>query len=231
MEEPLVRNERVIDLPAGMNEFNSEWAAVVVDSKEMDVMCVEECTNEWGVCVRLDSKSGSMYVCSMYCKFNRKIEPYLEYLERVIDCAKGRPLIVGMNANAVSPMWHSKNAEDKDEREERGNKLEQMISAKELIVLNEPSEYYTFSGPNGESDIDVTLGNAALLKYECNWELKIEWCESDHNAMLIEIRPDEQEKINKKVTKNRWKLKGADWEKYGKEVHVELEKIGYGNFL
>ena len=200
-----MRNERVIGLPAGMNEFNSEWAAVVVDSKEMDVMCVEECTNEWGVCVRLDSKTGSMYVCSMYCKFNREIEPYLEYLERVIDCAKGRPLIVGMNANAVSPMWHSKNAEDKDEREERGNKLEQMISAKELIVLNEPSEYYTFSGPNGESDIDVTLGNAALLKYECNWELKIEWCESDHNAMERGVvNPEKRgEEIEKEISKHK----------------------------
>ncbi|KAJ3639214.1 hypothetical protein Zmor_004082 [Zophobas morio] len=61
LQEPLVRNERA----AGMNVFNSEWAAVVVDSKEMDIMCVEECTNEWGVCVRLDSKNGPMYVGSI----------------------------------------------------------------------------------------------------------------------------------------------------------------------
>ena len=46
LQEPLVRNGRVEGLPAGMSVFNNEWAAIVVDSKEMDVMCVEECTNE-----------------------------------------------------------------------------------------------------------------------------------------------------------------------------------------
>lgn len=97
LREPLVRNSRVVGLSAGMNVFNNEWAVIMVDSNEIDMMCVKECTNECAVCVRINIKKGPMYGCTIYCKFNRKTEPYLEYLERVIDCANGRPLIVGMD--------------------------------------------------------------------------------------------------------------------------------------
>ena len=60
-------------------------------------MSLEECTTEWGVCGRLENKNGPMYRSTIYCKFYRDMEPYLEYLERVTDCANGSPLIVGMD--------------------------------------------------------------------------------------------------------------------------------------
>jgi len=43
----------------------------------------------------------------------------------------------------------------------RGRALGEWIVANGMNVLNVPSESFTFSGPNGESDIDVTLVNDA----------------------------------------------------------------------
>lgn len=97
-------------------------------------------------------------------------------------------------------MCHSKIVEEAGEREEKSYMLKQVIGEKVLIVLKDLSEYFTFSGPNGESDIDLTLGNATMMKYEYSWKMKIEWCESDHNGIVIEIHQDKQKEMSNKVT-------------------------------
>ena len=38
----------------------------------------------------------------------------------------------------------------------RGKIVEEFFIPRRVIVLNEPSEWYTSSGANGQSDIDVT---------------------------------------------------------------------------
>lgn len=40
------------------------------------------------------------------------------------------------------------------------------------MLLNEPSEFYSFSGPNGESDIDVTFVNGVNGGCRYEWEVK-----------------------------------------------------------
>ena len=44
----------------------------------------------------------------------------------------------------------------------RGRVLEVWVIANGMIVLNEPSESYTFSGMRGESDVDVPLMNGNM---------------------------------------------------------------------
>ena len=39
----------------------------------------------------------------------------------------------------------------------RGEKIVEFIAECEMHVLNVPSEEYTYSGPTGESDIDVRI--------------------------------------------------------------------------
>ena len=49
----------------------------------------------------------------------------------------------------------------------RGEKIVEFMSECEMHVLYVPSEQYTYSGPVGESDIDVSLGNNELMVLEC----------------------------------------------------------------
>lgn len=60
---------------------------------------------------------------------------------------------------------YSKEAGGGRDSEVRGRLLEEWIVANGMIVLNEPSEWYTFSGANGESDIDITLVKNAGLSW------------------------------------------------------------------
>ena len=58
------------------------------------------------------------------------------------------------------------------------------------VVLNELSEYYTFSGVRGQSDVDVTLMYGNMAQWLFKWQVMTEWCISDHNAILIQMMFD-----------------------------------------
>ena len=96
---------------------------------------------------------------SMNCRYSNDIEPYLAYMERVCECLKGKRVIFGMDANAASPLWFSKDGGRSRKNEMRGRILEEWVIANGMIVLNETSESYTFSGTRVESDVDVPLVN------------------------------------------------------------------------
>jgi len=45
--------------------------AVVINDPRLESMCVRECTNEYGVCVRIKEHFGELYVMSIYCQYGR----------------------------------------------------------------------------------------------------------------------------------------------------------------
>jgi len=85
-------------------ESESIKAAVVVSDVSLDVMCVRECTNEFGVCVWIKKDFGELYVVSMYCQYGKCIEPYLAYMDSVRMMSRGKRVLVGMDANAISTL-------------------------------------------------------------------------------------------------------------------------------
>lgn len=212
LQEPYVQDECVRGLPLSMDVIvdgrKSPKAAIVVNDPKLEVMCVRECTNKYGVCVWLKRDFGEMYVVSVYCQFGKDIEPYLAYLERVREVTNGTRVLVGMDANAVSPLWYSKGRGRSRESDMRGRVLEDWVVANDMIVLNEPCERYTFSGPNGESDIDVTLvnGTGAGCRYE--WSVESDWGISDHNVLLIRMMWDD-DGMNEMENETRWVCKGV----------------------
>lgn len=83
-------------------------AAVVINSPEMSCMQIKMDDADKGVCVHVYKNNLSIYAASIYCRFGEPLEDYLNYLERLLHLVGGRPLLIGMDAKAVSPMWHSK---------------------------------------------------------------------------------------------------------------------------
>lgn len=165
------------------------------------------------VCVWLKGDFGEMYVVSVYCQYGKDIEPYVAYLSSVCEIARGKCLLIGMDANAVSPLWFSKGEGGSRQGAMRGRVLEEWITVNGINVLNEPCESYTFSGPNGESDIDVTLVNDACVEYQFEWEVKPDWGISDHNVLLIRmLYGGNGSGMNNDVC--RWVWRDIDWDGY-----------------
>ena len=86
-----------------------------------------------------------------------------------------------------------------------------------MIVLNEPSEYCTFSEMRGQSDIDVTLVNDVKAGCRFEWEVQADWGISNHNVVLIRmISVCRHERLQSGW--KRWVCKNVDWESYKSEL-------------
>ena len=109
-------------------------------------------------------------------------------MDSVLLLPSSFPVILGLDANTCSPMWFSKMGKNAPAHENyrRGVMLSEWMVTKCLVVLNEAGDLYTFDGPRGASDIDVTAaGGAANTAFNFGWRVCNSWGVSDHN--LIEI--------------------------------------------
>lgn len=111
----------------------------------------------------------------------------LEFLERVLQHANGPMVFVDMDANACSPAWHCKTA-SVDRRRPRGERLAQWFGDHRMVVLNRPSERFTYVGRGGRSsDIDVTV-RTRKWPHQCSFEWTVlDVGVRDHNVLETRI--------------------------------------------
>lgn len=65
LQEPYVCNGRVVGLPSDMRVFTcgtNPKVAVVVEDSKLNAMAVNECMNEFGLCVWVKGRSEEFYV-------------------------------------------------------------------------------------------------------------------------------------------------------------------------
>lgn len=194
LQEPYVVGDLVRGMPLSSGVvYGSGGACVVMRSRELEAVPVVGLVCEEGVAVWVRKGPIEVMVVSIYCRFGAPLEPYLRYMERVVEAAESVPLLVAADANTTSPMWHSKRSRN-DERAMRGREWMETILRHQLVVLNEPTDAYTFSSSMGQSDIDLTLPNQACMRFECKWRVREDWGTGDHNPITIEMRSREREK-------------------------------------
>jgi len=98
-----------------------------------------------------------------------------------MDYTKGNCLIIAVDSNARSRMWHDTITN------QRGKILEEFLICNDLYVLNEATETPTFQSKRGSSCIDLTVANNRLVRYVSDWICGEEESCSDHNIMNFKI--------------------------------------------
>jgi hypothetical protein len=195
-------------------------AAVFVDSTDAICMPIEPLVTELGVCVSVTGSFGSIFLCSVYCQFNSGLEQYLGYLDAVLLLASRTPVIFGLDANAVSPMWFSKLSERSQGSVNyvRGELLSDWIQGCRAGVLNMPCSEFTFDTPYARSDIDVTLVNDAACAWATyDWRVD-EWDLSDHNIINVVVTPDPANTVESFAPVPSWNISAARWRSFEDEV-------------
>lgn len=125
---------------------------------------------------------GTIFLVSLYCIFGGNIIEQVEYLRRVARHASGHRLILGLDANASSDLWH-RHSVRRDQRAKRGEILAELIGIEGWIVLNKPSGLFTCNGPQGyNSNIDVTLRSSGWGTCQFEWDV-LDVGISDHNVL------------------------------------------------
>lgn len=220
VQEPYAVCGRVCGLPTGFRVLSSAVrengyvsAAVVINDCALDVFVVDGFSTEYGVCVCVKGRNFLLYVASVYCKHGDDISPYIEYMEGVRRMCGNRCLVVGMDANAVSPMWYSKRRDRRHRSVNNDRALEEWIMHGDMNVLNRPSEWFTFCGPRGTSDIDVTVANRACDCMDFRWNVIPNACVSDHNIIRIDAVMDAALTVGV-IERTRWVSDGVEWDAY-----------------
>ena len=192
LQEPYVAHGQVCGLGSGLDVYclgERPKAAVAVRKGVGDVVLRNEWSNECMAVAHITLGNQKILVVSLYCQYGGDIAQDIELLRRVVQGSSSVPLLLGLDANATSMVWHSKNIQAARDRDIRGDILAEYIVESGLLVLNEDSECFTFAGPVGSSDIDVTLANASLERiFAWEWNVRPELGVSDHNPMVIDLK-------------------------------------------
>ncbi|CAH2065221.1 unnamed protein product, partial [Iphiclides podalirius] len=125
---------------------------------------------------------------SAYFQYAEPIGQHIMEVERALDHLAGRSVVIGLDAYAHSPMWYSHPRHyigRGHEAENRRAQMEDFINGRGLIVGNREGHPYTFCGPNGVSNIDLTLTSrgAAVL----DWQVRTGASSSDHRLLKFRI--------------------------------------------
>ena len=130
---------------------DNAWAAIIVFNPNLTIMKLDHLSDEHLVCAQIDNGLTDLYIVSGYFQFSDPIELYITKTSNIIRALKGKKIILCLDANSKSPMWHS------DTLDENGEKMEDFIQDMELMALNEPGNPSTFATTRGKSNIDITL--------------------------------------------------------------------------
>ncbi|CAK9816584.1 Retrovirus-related Pol polyprotein from type-1 retrotransposable element R1 (Fragment) [Anthophora quadrimaculata] len=192
-------------------------AAIIVANPTYTVTTLGHLSNTHFACAEVITATHKLYVISAYFQCSDPIEPYLKHLEYVLHELKGRKIIICIDANAKSSLWHSNQTDD------RGEALEELIVHNRLYILNRPSPHYTYDNTRGKSNIDVTLATSTAFGDIAEWEIQTDNTTSDHNTIKITI--DSLTSDNHKPIITRYNIKRANWNKFEETLQTEMNNL------
>lgn len=105
-------------------------AAIVVFNKQINILKIEQLSNTHFICVEISTKKDRFYLVSAYFQHCEHIEPYLAHLERILNLLQGENIIICLDSNAKSTLWHSTSTDS------RGELLEDLIAQHRLHIAN-----------------------------------------------------------------------------------------------
>ncbi|GBP00474.1 Retrovirus-related Pol polyprotein from type-1 retrotransposable element R1 [Eumeta japonica] len=142
------------------------------------VMLAKEDKRTIAVLLRLSGpvhiSSVDVYMVSSYFQYRVEIDLHLDYLERVLKVLHGQQILIRVDCNAHSPLWFCKQSQYigcGTKVEHRTHRMESCICGHGLIIHNTEGQPTTFSGPGGESNIDLTLITRIVTITE--WQVQV----------------------------------------------------------
>ncbi|KAK9295497.1 hypothetical protein QLX08_010198 [Tetragonisca angustula] len=116
-------------------------------------------------------------------QFSEDVTRCPHYLDRYFQALQGKEIILCLEANATSELWHGRSLSKSRPIDHRGEDLEDFILQYKLVVINKPDKSPAFDNMHGNSNIDVTLATNAIAKKVTNSHDT----NSDRNLITFEI--------------------------------------------
>lgn len=185
---------------------NKARAGIYVSRSSFTVTALNNLSSSHCAVAEVSCPSFRVYVVSCYFQFSDRVDPHLHHLRSVLYALPRQAVVIGADANASSPLWFGKlRSTDADRRAA----VEEFIAEMHLEIHNTSDAPPTFSGPMGESSIDVTLSSAYVnISY---WRVLPDASCSDHRLIVYEYIPKQTQDIAPRSQSFRYKTRRADW--------------------
>lgn len=187
-QEPYVHGEKVRGFGPDTRLVcvGSSKACIAVRDRGVDVLSLAHLTTDHVAVACIKLKSGrELYVVSAYFQFRDPPDRYWEQLGNILHALRGKQIIIGADLNTRSHLWHSNPGRSQVD-EDRSRLAEAFILAKNLTVENVHGQPCTFQGPNGASNIDVTLSSLGSGRVEA-WRVCPGVSASDHALIRFKV--------------------------------------------
>lgn len=222
LQEPYTYNNQVASLGKytnciinGNQPNEIPWATIVVLDTDYTAVLLQNVSTSHCVCAHITGPTGAFYAISLYCQFSMRTDDFMNQLDNALHVVGNNPVLIGMDANAVSPMWCWRTELSTDDRAEP---IEELMTRRNLIAINRPHQPCTFT--RGSRDIDVTLADDRTAIKVSNWEVKADWISSDHRPIIITLN---DEVTLQKIRERRYNVARADWRAYRRRIEWEME--------
>ena len=183
-------------------------------------MKLDHLSDQHLVCAQLDNGIIDLYLVSGYFQFSEPIEGFIRKTKKILCSLKGKSIMLCLDTNSKSPMWHS------DTLDNEGEKVEELIQEMNMVVINEPGNPSTFATTRGESNIDITLASNNAVRGIKDWIVQDSWITSDHRVISFQYSNQvTQGKTTEKQFTSKFATDKADWQKFEKSLDKKVKTI------
>lgn len=157
-------------------------SAIVVLDKAIDAVLLVHLSSQYITAINVSVGQLDIVIVNVYFPPSIDFDEQMAMLESTLDALTGRNILLAGDFNAKSHLWFS------TYEDERGRAVSDMISSRDLYVVNQPNNPPTFSTVNGESNIDITFTTGSLLNGILSWKVHTDVISSDHRAITYDIK-------------------------------------------
>jgi hypothetical protein len=80
--------------------------AVIVNNNNIDAVAIQRVSDEDAILIEISYKGLSLFGASLYLAIDQDIERDIGKVEEIVELTKGKSLILSMDSNSRSKLWH-----------------------------------------------------------------------------------------------------------------------------
>ncbi|CAH2065219.1 unnamed protein product, partial [Iphiclides podalirius] len=110
--------------------------------------------------------------------------------------------------------------------EVRRRRIEDFINGHDLLIRNEAGQPFTFCGPNGNSNIDLTVSTRSCKVHE--WQVHVEMSSSDHRLLTFLVGNDTRTVSGNQpicIAPTRFRESGVCWDRFRAGINSRMGNL------
>lgn len=185
IQEPYCYKQNIVGITRGYKIFSAgstrKRAAILITNRDIDSVLISHLSDEDSVLVEIVKDKLQFFISSMYLDSKKSITDDLRKIDDMIAYNTGVGLVIAMDSNARSSLWHDTVTNT------RGKDMEEFLVSNNLYLLNEGNQGPTFENSQGKSRVDLTITTSHLLPILSQWNCGKEESCSDHKIITFNI--------------------------------------------